>query len=108
MSHPSNPMPVRPADVDPDATLAALLDDYHRHLIPVVAARVGGGAGRDVAAHALAALATAHAITNDLMGERRRIAVDALAHGADVAAVGGACGGLAPDEVAALVSGGGR
>ena len=77
-------MPQRPADVADDATLAELVDAYARHVLVLASARAGGQSvpADQLAAHAVAALATSVAITDDVRGERAAIVHDALVHGA--------------------------
>ncbi len=86
---------------DESASLVVLLDIYHRHVLQLAAARVGGALSSDqVVRHALAALGIAHAVVDDLFVERWPIVADALTHGATLAQLGTATGGLEPDELA--------
>ena len=87
----------------PDASLADLLDAYHRHVLLLAAARAGRRPlpPDQVVHHALAALTIAHAVIDDLGTERWPIISDALTHGATPAEVGAVTGGLEPDELAA-------
>ena len=100
------PLPRRPADLDPLATLVDLIDTYQRRLVALTAVRLGNAAMTrdDIAGLALAALATAHAVIDDLFVERWTLVRDALASGASVVEVGSAMGGLEADEVAAGLS----
>lgn len=84
--------PRSPDDVPDDATLVALLDRYHHHLLLLTALRFADYTDADMAAelgrHALAALALSSAIVADLHAEQQRIAREALRRGvprADVA-----------------------
>ena len=86
---------------DRDAPLLASLDGYHRHVLQLAVARAGGALSSDqIVRHALAALSIAHAAVDDLSVERWPIVVDALTHGATLAQVGTATGGLESDELA--------
>ena len=99
-------LPRRPTDLDPRATLVDLIDAYQRLLVTLTAVRLGNAAMArdDVAGLALAALATAHAVVDDLFVERWTLVREALRSGASVAEVGTAMGGLEADEVAAGLS----
>jgi hypothetical protein len=96
-------LPGRPADVDPDTSLATLLDGYHRHLLQLATARTAPppAPSMEIAERALAALAIGHTVVRDLFEERWAIVRDALVHGASYTQVGAATGGLEPDELAA-------
>lgn len=98
---PPRAFPERPADVDVDVTAAELLESYQRYLVVLVAARRHADAvpARRRVRHALAALAVAEVIVDDLRAERWPIVVDALRGGATAAQVGAAMAGLDAQEV---------
>ena len=103
MSSRSGParLPVRPSDLDPDASTPALLDSYLGHLLAMAASRAGRSAPADAAGRAVAALAIGHALIADLSEERWPIVRDALALDVTPAQLTAATGGLQPDELAA-------
>ena len=93
-------LPERPSDLDLGASPATLLEAYQQHLLVLASARAQertAGTGE----RAVAALAIAHAVIEDLFEERWSIVRDALVHGVTYAQVGAATGGLEPDELAA-------
>ncbi|MDN5919686.1 MAG: hypothetical protein L0I76_32075 [Pseudonocardia sp.] len=87
--------PARPGDVPALAPLGDVLSAVGRHRGRLVDAAHGLGepqpAGQ-VAAHAVAALATAHALAERLLDGRWTDAADALAHGATLDQVAAAMG----------------
>ena len=104
--HPSPSLPdfpERPDDVPAEASAAAVPDAYERHLIVLAAARAGSPPLLPawVVRHAVAALALSQTLVDALAGERWPIVRDGLAHGAAVAELGAAAGGLEADEVTA-------
>jgi len=86
-----------------ETSLVDLLDDYQRRVLLLAAARAGNQVARpdQLVRHALAALTIAHAVAEGLFVERWPIVCDALAHGATLAQIGAATGGLEPDELVA-------
>lgn len=115
--------PARPDDVPAEASAAAVLDAYERHLIALAAARASSPLRLDshrsetglaaaragsppvlparLVRHAVAALTLSQALVNGLAGERWPIVRDGLVAGAAVAELGAAAGGLEADEIAA-------
>ena len=95
--------PGHSADLDPDLSLVALLDHYHRHVLQLAAARAtpSRASSAEIGERALVALTIAHAVVQDLFEERWPIVRDALTHGVSREQVGAATGGLEPDELAA-------
>lgn len=93
-----DPWPERPVDLDPHVPPVALLDAYERHLVVLAAARAGRPAEPPpaIGARALAALAIAHAVIDDLAEERWPIVRDALVHGVGYARVSAATRGFRP------------
>ena len=84
--------PTSPDDVPDDATLVALIDRYHHHLLLLTALRFADYTDADMAAelgrHALAALALSSAVIEDLRAEQQRVAREARRRGipsADIA-----------------------
>lgn len=93
-------LPTTPHDV-PDAPYREIVEAYLRHVEFLVHAHHGIGepvpAG-DLAAHAIAALASQHAVAERVLHTRWTTARDALTYGATVDDVAAAMG-LDPDEV---------
>lgn len=107
--HPSVPLPdfpARPDQVPAEASAGAVLDAYQRHLVVLVADRAGSPTVQpdQLARHAIAALAFAHALVDALAVERWPIVRDGLFYGASVARLGAAAGGLEVDEVTARLT----
>ena len=96
-------LPERPSDLDLGASPATLLETYQQHLLVLASARTTSTRDRTAGTgeRAVAALAIAHAVIEDLFEERWSIVRDALVHGVTYAQVGAATGGLEPDELAA-------
>lgn len=94
-------MPTCPTDV-PDLGYAELADEYHRHIRALVDAHHGTGdpvSAGVLAGHAVAALATQHALAHRVLLTRWTTARDALTYGAGLDDTAAAMG-LDPDEVA--------
>lgn len=95
--------PRRPADVGWRALMADILVAYQEHAARLVHARYGIGdplAAGELAGHALAALATQHAMAERVLASRWCNARDALVYGASLDEVAAGMG-LDVDEVAA-------
>ncbi len=95
--------PARPSDVPPDASLGELVEAVLDHWSTLVDSRHGLGdlvpAGQ-LAGHALAALATAHALAERVLAPRWVCVIDSLTYGATLRQVADAMG-LDVDEVVA-------
>lgn len=101
-SNPSNPPPVRPADLA-NVSLTELLDAYHSHQAPLVRARHGIGEPAPVGrlrGHALDELACGQAVADRVLAGRWVTVADALRYAAPIAHVAAAMG-LEPVEVVA-------
>ena len=81
--------PTSPDDVPDDATLVALIDRYHHHLLLLTALRFADYTDTDMGAelgrHAVAALALSSAVMEDLRAEQERIAREARRRGVSAA-----------------------
>ncbi|MDQ3030567.1 MAG: hypothetical protein M3R09_11195 [Actinomycetota bacterium] len=74
--------PMRPGDVPHSAALGLVAYRYSHHVLTLVKHRYGVQATRNVAEHAVAALAYGAALTERVEGDRWSIAAGALAAGA--------------------------
>lgn len=86
-------LPSRPSDLDGIGHLQPVLDSLYEHRARLAQARLGGDPpepGDQLAARAIAALATGRAIASRMLAERWADARDALAHGATVEQVASA------------------
>lgn len=102
-SNPTTGHPTRPTDVPHDVTLTDLATAYGVHSGRLVDAQHGIGEalpGDQLAAHAVAALATSHALADRALWSRWCNVADALRHGATIEAVAEACGRPTPGAAA--------
>ncbi|MDN5918311.1 MAG: hypothetical protein L0I76_24975 [Pseudonocardia sp.] len=101
MTYPRPEFPAEPADVPGPTSFPELATALGEHRGRLVGSRYGLGEtlpAERVAAHAVAALATAHALAERVLWSRWTDAVDALTHGATLGQVAQAMD-LTPAEV---------